>query len=181
MQTGRARSARLRVVAALSAAALVASGGAASAAAPAPDLDREAAIAERLRPQSFPSQWWWDESEEDTERARDLLRRMTLDEKVNMMHGELNNFYGFYNGPIERLGIPALTMADGPAGVRIANPNVNGQRATQLPAPIAPGADVRKPAGGCRASRRSRPGPSAPFPGLPSTRPPATSPGSTRA
>jgi beta-glucosidase len=137
MQTGRARSARLRVVAALSAAALVASGGAASAAAPAPDLDREAAIAERLRPQSFPSQWWWDESEEDTERARDLLRRMTLDEKVNMMHGELNNFYGFYNGPIERLGIPALTMADGPAGVRIANPNVNGQRATQLPAPIA--------------------------------------------
>jgi beta-glucosidase len=34
---------------------------------------------------------------------------MTLDEKVDMMHGESNNFYGFYNAPIPRLGIPALT------------------------------------------------------------------------
>ncbi|WP_258725019.1 beta-glucosidase [Cellulomonas sp. NS3] len=135
MPPARVSSARLRVVVTLSAAALVVSAGAASAATP--DLDREAATAERLQPQSFPTTWWWDESEEDTERARDLLRRMTLDEKVNMMHGELNNYYGFYNGPIERLGIPALTMADGPAGVRIANPDVNDQEATQLPAPIA--------------------------------------------
>jgi hypothetical protein len=34
---------------------------------------------------------------------------MTLDEKVDMMHGESNNFYGFYNAPIPRLGISALT------------------------------------------------------------------------
>lgn len=70
-------------------------------------------------------------------RARELLNRMTLDDKVNMLHGELNNYYGFYNAPIASLGIPALTMADGPAGVRVADPNVNGQRATQLPTPIA--------------------------------------------
>jgi len=46
--------------------------------------------------------------------ARALLSRMTLDDKVNMMHGELNNFFGFYNAPIVPLGIPALKMADGP-------------------------------------------------------------------
>ncbi|WP_315094111.1 glycoside hydrolase family 3 C-terminal domain-containing protein [uncultured Cellulomonas sp.] len=109
-----------------------------AAAAAGDDPDGEAAVTERLQEgQSLPSQWWWDESGSDTRRARALLRQMTLDEKVNMLHGELNNFYGFYNGPIERLGIPALTMADGPAGVRIANPDVNDQEATQLPAPIA--------------------------------------------
>jgi beta-glucosidase len=55
-------------------------------------------------------------------RAQALLAQMTLEEKVDMLEGERNNYYGFYNAPIERLGIPALTMADGPAGVRIANP-----------------------------------------------------------
>lgn len=71
------------------------------------------------------------------ERAEALLAQMTLAEKVDMLHGELNNFYGFYNAPIERLGIPALTMADGPGGVRIGNPNVNDRKSTALPAPIA--------------------------------------------
>ncbi|RXZ68443.1 glycoside hydrolase family 3 C-terminal domain-containing protein [Agromyces albus] len=71
------------------------------------------------------------------ERAAELLAQMTLDEKVDMLEGDQNNFYGFYNAPIERLGIPALTMADGPAGVRIANPEINEKRATSLPAPIA--------------------------------------------
>jgi beta-glucosidase len=71
------------------------------------------------------------------ERAQALLSQMTLEEKVDMLEGDLNNFYGFYNAPIERLGIPALTMADGPAGVRIANPEINDKQATSLPAPIA--------------------------------------------
>lgn len=120
--------------------ALALSGPAGAASAAPDDPDGEAAVTQRLQEaevQSLPSQWWWDESGPDTRRARALLRQMTLDEKVDMLHGELNNFYGFYNGPIARLGIPALTMADGPAGVRIANPNVNDQEATQLPAPIA--------------------------------------------
>ena len=70
-------------------------------------------------------------------RALAKLAEMTLDDKVNMLHGELNNFFGFYNGPIERLGIPAQTMADGPSGVRVGNPNANNRRATQLPAALA--------------------------------------------
>src|SRR3954468_14367272 len=127
MRSTRVSSARLRLVVFMSAAALIASPAAAAAADQDPTLDREAATAQKLRPQSFPSEWWWDESGDDTQRAQALLRQMTLDEKVNMMHGELNNYYGFYNAPIERLGIPALTMADGPAGVRIANPDVNNQ------------------------------------------------------
>jgi beta-glucosidase len=78
----------------------------------------------------------WEDDQEASERAADLLAQMTLEEKVDMLHGELNNFYGFYNAPIDRLGIPALTMADGPAGTRIADPGVNGKRATELPSPL---------------------------------------------
>ena len=70
-------------------------------------------------------------------RALAKLAEMTLDDKVNMLHGELNNFFGFYNGPIERIGIPAQTMADGPSGVRVGNPSANNRRATQLPAALA--------------------------------------------
>jgi beta-glucosidase len=94
--------------------------------------DAVPALAQSVRHQ--PGVQWWDENPAATQRARALLARMTLEEKVDMMTGELNNFYGFFNAAIPRLGIPALTMADGPTGVRIANPNVNGQRATQFPA-----------------------------------------------
>lgn len=76
-------------------------------------------------------------SDSPAARAQALLADMTLDEKIDMLEGEQNNFYGFYNAPIERLGIPALTMADGPAGVRIADPRANAKKATALPAPIA--------------------------------------------
>ncbi len=42
------------------------------------------------------------------------MRQLTLEEKVGMVHGaEL-----FRTAPVERLGIPALTMSDGPMGVR---------------------------------------------------------------
>lgn len=108
--------------------------GSASAA----ESDDEAAATQELqRGRWLPQQAWWDDSRSATRRAQALLRQMTLEEKVDMLHGELNNYYGFYNAPIERLGIPALTMADGPAGVRIANPDVNGQRSTELPSPLA--------------------------------------------
>src|SRR5258708_19883226 len=78
---------------------------------------------------------WINSSLSPHERADLLLAQMTLDEKIEMVHGELPAPYGFYNAPIPRLGIPALTMADGPAGIRVARQNVNGGKTTALPPP----------------------------------------------
>jgi len=47
------------------------------------------------------------------DRVNDLLKRMTLEEKLDMLSGT-----GFASKPLDRLGIPALTMTDGPVGVR---------------------------------------------------------------
>ena len=51
----------------------------------------------------------------DKDRAASLVSRMTLDEKINMVSGKVD---GFWTAPVERLGIPAVRMADGPQGVR---------------------------------------------------------------
>jgi len=58
-------------------------------------------------------------------RVEDLLSRMTLDEKIELLGGT-----GFATKPIPRLGIPELRMTDGPVGVRW-NPS------TAFPASIA--------------------------------------------
>ncbi len=47
------------------------------------------------------------------QKVNDLLQKMTLEEKVEMIGGT-----GFETKPIERLGIPSLKMTDGPVGVR---------------------------------------------------------------
>ncbi len=71
---------------------------------------------------------WMNMSLSPDERAALLLAQMTLEEKVGMVHGKSNDAY--YNmEPVSRLGIPALTMTDGPAGI-------NEGKATALPAPI---------------------------------------------
>ncbi|MBN2980388.1 MULTISPECIES: beta-glucosidase [Cohnella] len=83
------------------------------------------------------TQPWLDASKSPEERTELVLQEMTLEEKVEFVTGNLNNYYGFYNAPIERLGIPALTMADGPTGIRIANPEIQNKKSTAFPTPIA--------------------------------------------
>ncbi|WP_328497728.1 beta-glucosidase [Streptomyces sp. NBC_00414] len=66
-------------------------------------------------------------------RVEGLLVRLTLDEKISLLHGATDpkslGQAGYVPG-VERLGIPPLRLADGPAGVRVK------QRATALPAPV---------------------------------------------
>src|ERR1700730_7311068 len=47
-----------------------------------------------------------------------LIAQMTLDEKIQMVHGDrLIGFIG-YVPAIPRLGVPELTLTDAPAGIR---------------------------------------------------------------
>jgi beta-glucosidase len=78
---------------------------------------------------------WMNTSLSAEQRANLLIREMTVEEKITMLHGvhpiPIKGYVG-YVPPNERLGIPALTLADGRAGVG------NGARdVTLLPAPIA--------------------------------------------
>lgn len=58
-------------------------------------------------------------------RVEDLLKRMRLEEKIDMLGGT-----GFESKPNKRFGIPALNMTDGPMGVRWG-------KATAFPAGVA--------------------------------------------
>lgn len=85
-------------------------------------------------PDNFP---WLDATLARDERVELVFAQLTLEEKVDLATGELCGLYGFFNAPIPRLRIPALTMADGPSGVRIADLGVNGGLSTTLPMPLA--------------------------------------------
>ncbi|HEX3660315.1 MAG TPA: glycoside hydrolase family 3 C-terminal domain-containing protein [Acidobacteriaceae bacterium] len=73
---------------------------------------------------------------QDYARARGVVAKMTLDEKITELHGIHTAEYYRYVPGISRLGIPAFPMTNGPAGAGPggANPQL---RATALPAPIA--------------------------------------------
>ena len=61
------------------------------------------------------------------QRVDDLLNKMTLEEKIEMIGGENT----FFTHSLPRLGIPSLKMSDGPLGVHDFGPT------TAYPAPIA--------------------------------------------
>jgi beta-glucosidase len=63
----------------------------------------------------------------------DLLRQMTLQEKVAMLAGTNT----WYTVPVERLGIPSLKMTDGPNGARGAGSLTGGTKATCFPAGVS--------------------------------------------
>jgi len=69
-------------------------------------------------------------------RAAQLVSQMTLDEKIASLHGIQDpNNYRTVPG-VSRLGIPALNITNGPAGVTNGGPGHQGP-ATALPAPIS--------------------------------------------
>src|SRR5579864_6420346 len=69
-------------------------------------------------------------------RAREIVREMTLAEKITELHGIRDARHYRYVPAIPRLGIPALRITNGPAGV---GPDGAGKQApaTALPSPIA--------------------------------------------
>lgn len=69
-------------------------------------------------------------------RARDLVSKMTLDEKIAELHGIKDTNHLRFVPPIPRLGIPSFRIANGPAGVGPADEPVQVP-ATAMPAPIA--------------------------------------------
>lgn len=49
-----------------------------------------------------------------TTQIEEILKELTLEEKIAMIHGAGL----FRTGAVDRLGIPAVKMSDGPMGVR---------------------------------------------------------------
>ena len=87
----------------------------------------------------------------DEVRIKDLVSRMTLEEKVGLLSGQDD---GFETLAIPRLGIPQIKMADGPLGVR-------WDRATAFPAGLSMGASfdrdlVRQVAGAIALEARAK-------------------------
>ena len=77
----------------------------------------------------------WAQTLTPEQRAQEIVSKMTLDEKIAQVHGAATNEHFRWVPGIERLGIPPLPMANGPAG--IAPADLVQPRATAFPAPIA--------------------------------------------
>jgi beta-glucosidase len=73
------------------------------------------------------------------QRAREIVGKMTLDEKLSQLHGIHDDAHYRYVPPVPRLGIPAFQITNGPVGAGPGStrpPRVQAP-ATALPSPIA--------------------------------------------
>ena len=105
-------------------------------------------FAQRPHPTPAPTGPWMNTSLSPDERADLVLKEMTLDEKVALLHGvgmptddpvtpenAASNRGVGYDVGVPRLGIPGIDMGDAAYGVR--SSGVNGRYATALPANVA--------------------------------------------
>jgi beta-glucosidase len=75
-------------------------------------------------------------AEDSDARARELVGKMSLQEKIEQLHGIHDATYYRYVPPNVRLGIPAFHIANGPVGVGPAGDDPQ-KPATAFPAPIS--------------------------------------------
>ncbi|MTD54494.1 glycoside hydrolase family 3 C-terminal domain-containing protein [Amycolatopsis pithecellobii] len=76
------------------------------------------------------------------QRVDQLLAQMTLDEKLQELHGDNSHSYSGTVPAQPRLCIPALTLNDGPGGVGLGMSGI-----TQLPSPVSLASTFDKPLG----------------------------------
>jgi beta-glucosidase len=98
----------------------------------------DAQLAGRPEPKHYP---WSDASLSPDERANMVLKEMTLDEKLLLLHGQGISFFSEgptesnggagYTKSIPRLGIPSIQMADSASGVTLGA--LRGRYSTALP------------------------------------------------
>jgi beta-glucosidase len=69
-------------------------------------------------------------------RARDLVGQMTLDEKIQQLHGIRDANHFRFVPPLPRLGIPAFQITNGPAGAGPGGTRPQA-KATALPSPLS--------------------------------------------
>src|SRR5260370_14592689 len=79
----------------------------------------------------------WAQSQTPDERARELVNKMTLDEKIQELHGIKDSEHYRVVPGVPRLGIPDFHITNGPAG---AGPGGNLTPQTQAPATALPAA-----------------------------------------
>jgi beta-glucosidase len=75
-------------------------------------------------------------ADDSTTRARKLVSQMTLDEKLQQLHGIRDATHYRFVPPLPRLGIPGLQVTNGPAGAGPGGTRPQA-KATALPAPIS--------------------------------------------
>ncbi len=106
---------------------------------------RQAYAAEQAKRAAWP---WMNKSLSPDQRADLVLKEMTLDEKITLLHGNgmahagnwqmpltaMSNGGAGYIAPIDRLGIPGINMSDAAYGVR--SSGENGRYSTALPSNV---------------------------------------------